>query len=123
TATGTTDDGTLSVSPLVVNVNNIPPALSISGAASVNEGSVYTLTLSGTPDSVDGDPITGWTITWGDGATQALSGNPTSVTHTYLDGPNSYNISASAADKDGYNGANTVAVTVNNVNPSFTANN
>jgi len=46
----------------------------------------------------------------GDG-TQIVSGNPTSVAHTYADGTASYTISATATDEDGTFSANTVAVT------------
>ncbi|HEV3082404.1 MAG TPA: PKD domain-containing protein, partial [Gemmataceae bacterium] len=123
TATAASSGGTSSSNALAVTVNAIAPAISISGASSVNEGSLYTLTLTGTPDSVDSDSITGWKVTWGDGVVQNVSGNPSSVTHTYLDGPHTYSISASAVDKDGSYNTNNVSVTVNNVTPTVTANN
>jgi hypothetical protein len=107
-ATATNSNGTFASNALAVTVNNIAPTVSISGASSVNEGSVYTLTLSGTPDGVDADAITSWKITWGDGATQDVSGNPTSATHTFLDGPNTYTITASALDADGSYSAGSV---------------
>jgi Ca2+-binding RTX toxin-like protein len=51
-----------------------------------------------------------------------VSGNPSSVTHTYADGDANYTISATATDEDGtYAAGNTVAVTVNNVAPTADA--
>jgi PKD repeat protein len=121
TATGTTDDGTLNANSLVLAINNIPPAVSISGASSVNEGSTYTLNLSATPDSVDSDAITGWSINWGDGNTQSYSGNPSSATHVYIDAVNTYTVSASALDADGSYASNTLSVAVNEVAPVVVA--
>jgi RHS repeat-associated protein len=125
TATGNTDDTTLSANTVAIAVTNLPPALSISGASSVNEGTTYTLAVNGVPDPVDHDPITSWTVTWGDGSSpQTVNGNPTSLTHVYADGPNNYTVSATASDADGtYSSGNTVAVTVNNTAPTVTANN
>lgn len=98
-----------------ITVNDAVPVLSLSGAASVNEKSTYTLGLSAT----DPDPIFNWTITWGDGNVQTVAGNPSSVTHVYAQGPNSYTISATATDEDGtFAAGNSVAVTVNHVHLS-----
>ena len=78
------------VSTVTVNVANVPPMASISGNASVNEGSLYTLNLLAVAGA---DPVTGWAIVWGDGSSQVLTGNASSVTHTYLEhGP--FSISA-----------------------------
>jgi hypothetical protein len=100
-------------------VNHVPPTLSLSGAATVNEASTYTLNLSGSETGAE--TISGWTITWGDGAVQNVTGNPSSVTHTYAAGPNNYTISATATDQVGtYNAGNTVNVTVNHVPPTLT---
>src|SRR5205823_5808815 len=62
-ATAVVSGNTKTSNALAVTVNAIAPTVSISGASSVTEGSVYTLTLSGTPDTVDADPITGWKVT------------------------------------------------------------
>jgi hypothetical protein len=110
-------DGGFTEYTTTVTVNHVTPTLSISGASSVNEGTVYTLTLSSSSSA-----ITGWSITWGNGPAQAITGNPTSVTHTYADGPNSYTISATATDTAGTYPAGTVPVTVNNVAPTATFN-
>src|SRR5207302_280320 len=103
-ATAVISGTTYGSNSLAVTVNAINPTVSISGASSINEGSLYTLTLNSTLDTVDADPITGWKINWQDGSTQDISGNPSSVTHTYLDGPHTYSgssaISASAIDEN-----------------------
>ena len=66
----------------------------LSGASSVNEGALYTLNLSGIDP---GHTISSWAINWGDGsAVQTVSGNPSTVTHTFASGPHSYTISATA---------------------------
>jgi uncharacterized delta-60 repeat protein len=87
---------------------------SIAGAASVDEGSTYTLTTT------SGDPTTSqWTITWGDGDVEIVAGNPASVIHVYDDGPNNYTISATITTSAGTSAVgNTVAVMVNNVDPT-----
>jgi uncharacterized delta-60 repeat protein len=95
-----------------ITVNDAVPTFALSGAASVNEGSTYTLGLS----AQDPDTITNWTITWGDGSVQTVQGNPSSVNHVFAQGPNQYTISATATDEDGtFAAGNTVGVTVNPV--------
>jgi Ca2+-binding RTX toxin-like protein len=117
-ATAIDEDGTYAAGNTVsVTVNNVAPTLAISGAASTNEGSSYTLNLSSADPGQD--TISQWTINWGD-TTQVVTGNPSSVTHTYADGTSNYTISATAIDEDGtYAAGNTVAVTVNNVAPTL----
>lgn len=61
--------------------SGLPPAVLIDGAPTVGEGYEYRLNL--TAVDPENDPVTGWTIDWGDGNVQAVSGNPSSVTHTY----------------------------------------
>src|SRR5207247_5751024 len=118
TATATDEDGTHpAANSLAVTVNNIAPTLSLSGAASVDAGNPYTLSLASSDPGQD--TISSWTITWGDGSVQTVAGNPGSVSHTYADGPRTYTISATAADEDGtYNAGNSLNVTVNNVAPT-----
>lgn len=103
---------------LVVSVAHVPPALSLSGNASVNEQAGYILNLSGSDPN---HTISSWAINWGDGtAVQTLSGNPSSVTHTYAIGPHNYTISASATDEVGsYSAGNTLAVNVLHVPPTL----
>src|SRR4051794_10753500 len=96
----------------------MPPLLTVSGSASVNEGAVYTLTLAASDPGAD--TISSWDITWGDGTSLLVTGNPASVTHTYADGPHGYTITASATDEDGTYSAHNLSVTVNNVAPTLT---
>jgi hypothetical protein len=102
--------------------NSTSPTLSISGAASVNEGALYTLTLSAS--GMGASTISRWNINWGDGtANQVVTGNPTSVTHTFAEGPATRTISATATNPNGtFNAGNTVALTVNNLAPSVALN-
>src|SRR5262249_50049659 len=72
----------------------VTPVLTISGPPPVEAQQPYTLTLSSTP--LGGVTITGWTITWGDGTTTTVAGNPSTVSHLYVDPPNSEEISATA---------------------------
>jgi uncharacterized delta-60 repeat protein len=117
-ASATDEDGTFAAGNTVaVAVQNVAPALTISGSSAVDEGAGYTLNLSSFDPGAD--TIASWTINWGD-TTEVVSGNPASVTHTYADGANSYTISASATDEDDtFAAGNTVAVTVNNVAPTL----
>jgi VCBS repeat-containing protein len=93
-----------------ITVINVAPILTISGAASVKEGIPYTLNLS----SVDpgADTISNWEINWGDGSTEDITGNPSTVSHTYLVGGKTYTSSATATDKDGTYNANMLDVQV-----------
>jgi PKD repeat protein len=116
TITANDGNGGVTTTSFDLTVDNVPPTLTISGSNSVDEGSVYTLSLSSSDPGAD--TITGWSITWDDGAVESISGNPSSATHTYADGPNSYTISATATDEDGTFDANTQVVIVNNVAPT-----
>jgi subtilisin-like proprotein convertase family protein/sugar lactone lactonase YvrE len=71
-----------------------PPTLLLSGPPDVPEFGTYRLNLTATDP--ENDPISQWTINWGDGAIQTFSGNPSSVTHPYGAGPVARNITASA---------------------------
>jgi Metallo-peptidase family M12B Reprolysin-like/PKD domain len=102
--------------PVTVNINHIPPTLTLSGASSVNENSVYTLGLSGV--ELAGHAISAWSINWGDGNTQVVSGNPSSVDHTYL-AAGTCTISASATDDVSTYAATSRSVTINKVPPTL----
>src|SRR6185437_13700871 len=71
---------------LPVTVNNVEPTLTVSGAASVNEGSLYTLTLGAVVDP-GADTITNIKVNWGDGLFNNYAAGTLSATHTYADGP------------------------------------
>src|SRR5262249_6691476 len=107
---------------VTLNVANVAPTLTLSGTATVNENSTYTLNLAHTDPGTD--TISKWTITWGDGSTQTVTGNPSSVTHKFFTrtgaGVSAYTISATATDEDGtFTAAKTVGVTVTHVTPAL----
>ncbi|WP_278466199.1 PKD domain-containing protein, partial [Gimesia maris] len=67
--------------------------------ATVDEGATYTLNLSASDPGAD--TITEWSIDWGDGNVETVVGNPSSVTHVFVDGADSHTVSATATDEDG----------------------
>ena len=72
--------------------------INISGDDTVDEGSSYTLALS----STDSNTITSWSIDWGDGSSvQVVSGNPSTVTHTFASATGIATITATATDANG----------------------
>ncbi|MDA0661124.1 MAG: PKD domain-containing protein, partial [Planctomycetota bacterium] len=99
---------------LLVEVHNVAPTLTLDGPAVVNEGDVFTLELAVTDPGAD--TVSSWTINWGDGMTQVIEGNPSSVEHVYADdAANPYLILATATDEDGSYDALPFSVTVTNV--------
>jgi hypothetical protein len=90
TVTVTDGDGGSTEVSKTVTVSNVAPTASLSGPATVDEGSVYTLTVGAILDPGT-DTRSGYSIAWGDGSTDTLSpaqwaaaaGN---FTHTYADG-------------------------------------
>ncbi len=107
----------VSTASATINISNVAPNLTISGAASVAEGSVYALNLASS--ELGPDTIVSWFINWGDGTSQTVGGNPSLVTKTYVDNGN-YTITATATDEDGTYAANSKAVSVTNVAPTLT---
>ncbi|MCW5626397.1 MAG: tandem-95 repeat protein, partial [Burkholderiales bacterium] len=108
-----TDAGTptaFSTVSFQVTVQNVAPTVTISGAATVDQGTPYTLNLAATDPGTD--TITGWEINWGDGFIETVVGNPATVQHTFLVGGSSYGIVATATDEDGSFDSNTVDVQV-----------
>src|SRR5262249_940650 len=105
-----------SANNVAINVTHVAPTLSISGAASVSERTLYTLSLSASDPN---HTISQWTFNWGDGsAVQYVTGNPTSVTHTFAVS-GIYTISAAATDDVGtYAAGNVQAVNVGHVPPT-----
>ena len=93
------------------------PSIGISGAANVNEGAPYSLTLGSVTDP-GSDTVTSYIVHWGDGSTDTYA-TAGAKTHTYADGPASRAITVDLIDEDGtyLNRANTLSVTVNNVAP------
>jgi WD40 repeat protein len=79
------------------------PSVLISGAGKIASGVPYALNL--TTD----EAVNQWAINWGDGNTQTVSGNPSSLSHSYVGGTANYAISASARRTDGTTAAASVA--------------
>jgi uncharacterized delta-60 repeat protein len=110
---------------LSVQVNDVAPRLTISGASQSNEGSAYTLTLGPASDP-GADTVSQYVIHWGDGTTSVVNASDLpadrSVQHTYADGPNSFAITVDLVDEDGSyaNRANPLSVQVNDVAPRIT---
>src|SRR5213075_3273948 len=103
-----------------VTVSNVAPTIAISGAASVNEGSSYSLTLGAVTDPGQ-DTVSSYVVHWGDGNSDTYTTNG-AKTHTYADGPATRSVTVDLVDEDGtfLNRANAFSVTVNNVAPSIT---
>lgn len=108
TLTVNDDDGASTSATFDVIVNNVAPTLVASGSGSIKPGESYTLSLSSS-DPGD-DTIQSWTIDWGDGETEIIAGNPTSVTHTFALAATHF-IQATAKDEDGSHLANAAVVT------------
>ncbi|MFO0937120.1 MAG: PKD domain-containing protein [Gemmataceae bacterium] len=116
TATATDEDG--SYTPITKSIT-VAAGRKLSGTATGSEGTPYTLTLG---RGATGLPaIASWTVNWGDGSTQTVTGNPSTVNHTYLD-DGSYGISAVATDVSNIPrpAGNTLIVTIADVAPVVT---
>lgn len=106
--TATSPAGTLTIS-------NTVPSISISGAFSIGEGSVYV--LANTITDPGADTISQRIVNWGDGNTQTYT-SPGDFTHVYADN-GIYFITVSLVDEDGtYNNVALQTVTVDNVAPT-----
>jgi VCBS repeat-containing protein len=101
--------GAFSTTAFDVSVLNVAPTLLLSGAASIGLGQPYTLDLSASDPGQDS--ISGWQIHWGDGSSEDITGNPASVTHTYLSS-GVMSFTATATDEDGSYAANSLQVQV-----------
>ncbi|MBL8335243.1 MAG: tandem-95 repeat protein, partial [Rhodoferax sp.] len=92
-----------------IAVHNVVPTLTVSGAAEVDLGDAYVLSLEASDPGAD--TLSQWEINWGDGNIQVVAGNAASVSHVYaLDGQ--YNILVTATDEDGSYDASPVPVQV-----------
>jgi hypothetical protein len=89
----------------------------LNGAASVDEGSPYMLTLGAVTDPGD-DTVTQYIVHWGDGSTDAYNTGG-DVNHTYADGNAPRTITVDLVDEDGTHiEASSLSLTVNNVAPT-----
>ncbi|MEZ5729369.1 MAG: PKD domain-containing protein [Burkholderiaceae bacterium] len=93
--------GNWSEAVTTLTVRNLAPVLSVSGAASVEAGAPYSLTLSAA-DPGD-DTIASWLVDWGDGSVETITatGATTVTTHQYTAGGFTRDILVSATDDDG----------------------
>ena len=122
--TVTDDAGDSDTQQFDVNVSNIAPTIALSGAPSVDEGSVYTLSLGAITDP-GLDTVQSYTINWGDSTSttltaaevQAAGGN---VNHVFADGASNPQITVNLVDEDGTHiAAGILNVTVNDVAPTI----
>ena len=121
------DDGTYDVEVMVsddeggsgnqsftVTVNDVAPLLEISGPASALVGAPYQLNFSVTEPG--NGSLLQWSVNWGDGTLEMLSGSTEQAEHTYT-APGERTIEVSASDEDGTYLAPSVSVSV--VPPAF----
>ncbi|RLB69862.1 MAG: hypothetical protein DRH04_04500, partial [Deltaproteobacteria bacterium] len=83
TVIATADSGLSAQTDFTVTVNNVAPTLTISGAVNGYKGEPYTLNLASSDPGDDG--ISDWTIDWGDGTVEEITGNPDTASHVYQD--------------------------------------
>jgi 6-phosphogluconolactonase (cycloisomerase 2 family) len=101
--------------PYICLINNVAPVIEITGAAQVDEGSVYTLTLGEVSDPGD-DTVTEYIVNWGDDTSNSFA-DPGEVTHVYQ-GAGPRDITMDLVDEDGFHaGAGARTVMVNDVPP------
>src|SRR5207247_1940565 len=112
-------DGGSDSDSVAVTVTNVAPTIAVSGNASVNEGSVYTLTLGAVTDPGT-EPVTSYVVHWGDGSDNTYGANG-AKTHTYADGDADRPITVDLVDEDGtfLDRGNAKTVHVDNVAPSI----
>ncbi len=117
------DDGVYNATKDVA-ITDVAPTLTIDGPDVINEGDEYTLSLAAS-DPGD-DTVTEWTIYWGDGTSDTVAGDVTSLTHDYADDSAGrlggvYNITATAVQDNDPSAAFTAStdVTVVNVAPTL----
>jgi hypothetical protein len=92
---------------------------SISGPDTIAEGAAYLLNLAATGPGAAA--IQQWTINWGDGSIQTLTGNPSIAVHIFDKSASGLTISAIASDGGSNFSANTQSVVVTNVAPQLTS--
>ena len=107
-----------------VTVSGAEPTVSPSGAATVPEGSSYSLTVGPVSPAI---PVSQYRVNWGDGISQVFTGAPgtTPLTHAYRDGAaggTGYTITVDlAAGGLAYLNAGSLSVTVTNAAPTISA--
>ncbi|MEK6259848.1 MAG: Ig-like domain-containing protein [Planctomycetota bacterium] len=120
TITATDTSGAAANATFTYSVNNVVPTISLSGNATVHEGSPYTLNLGVVTDPGT-DTITSYKINWGDGVIDNFTGNPanTTATHTFADGPGTQTNNVTVTDEDGNFLVGSLSVQVLDVAPTI----
>ena len=90
-----------------LTVEDVAPAVQVSGAAAAGIGRPYRLDLS--VQDPGQDVVSGWVIDWGDGHVQVVDGNPSEVTHSY-DRAGRFTVKATATNEDGSFESNSLSV-------------
>ena len=99
-----------------MTIDNVAPTIAVSGAATVDEGSMYSLTLGAVTDPGNDTPSV-FIVDWGDGSDPSAFTTTGVKTHVF-ESDGAMNITVSIADDDGLHAsAGTHNVTVNNVAP------
>ncbi len=112
--------GSTHIASTTVTVGNVAPVIALDGAASVDEGSEYTLTLGAVTDPGE-DSVTQYVVHWGNENSDTYTAGG-EVTHTYADGDATPTITVDLIDEDGTHlGAGELSLTVDNVAPVITA--
>lgn len=120
--TVTSTNGT-GIADVAVDVTDIAPEMTITGNDTVDEGSVYSLTLGNVTDPGT-DTVTTYTIRWGDGETTVIPAADLPadrvVQHTYADGTIRRAIRVDLTNEDGeFLDVGRKTVTVENVEPTI----
>ena len=115
---------TASESIQIVEVANVPPAVTAALNQSSDEGENHSFNLGSFTDPGSDSP---WdvTVAWGDGSpvTQfqvTSAGSLGSRSHIYADGPSDYTVTVTVRDKDLASDSETFSVYVNDVAPTVT---
>jgi hypothetical protein len=103
-----------------LTVNDVAPTVSLSGAESTEEGSLYTLTLGDVIDPGTADVVSSYVVDWGDGNSDTFNTSSLAVaTHTYADGPASHSITVDLEDNNGTHSVPVdIEVSVENIAPT-----
>jgi hypothetical protein len=100
TLTATDKDGAISTAAkTTITVDDVPPTIAVSGAARVNAGQTYTLTLGPIRDP-GRDAVTRYIVHWGDGSSDTYTTGG-DKTHVYTEGGVARDITIDLIDEDG----------------------
>ena len=114
TVTATDEDSAAGTDQVVITVTNVRPSLTLTGASSIDEGTLYRLALG--PSSDPGtDVVTQYRVSWGDGSPVEVFSVPGEVTHLFAN-QGSPTINVTLMDEDGTHvNVASKALTVRNV--------